>query len=255
MTKKPTSHRRDRLDQPRGSVARPNRIAEFSRKRGLTYDEIAKKIRAIANARGLAKYCNVHEQTIGGLARGTQALTPLWMELLAEALDVRSPLQILDRIPGENLRHVEISCALRGNHFAQDHAIAKPDEIMVPDSPIYRGLPLYGGIVIGEMMNLEYPDGSTVVMSKLMQLPGEIMVGEDYHVRRRRVDGATEETLKRLVADSAGKYWLRPLSDHPEHQTWVELAPAPSDGITVELVGRVVASWVVKHPPHKLGAS
>jgi phage repressor protein C with HTH and peptisase S24 domain len=111
----------------------------------------------------------------------------------------------------------------------------------VPDDPNYRSLTLYAGRVVGDSMNRVYPDGTIVVLSRMAQRPGEILEGKRYHIRRTRAGGLIEETIKTLVRDSKGRYWMQPESDSPE------FAAVPLDGgedETIELIGRV--RWSVR---------
>ena len=108
---------------------------------------------------------------------------------------------------------------------------------MIPDDPALQGVALYAGELRGESMNRRYPSGAIIILSKVSQRPGDITADRRYHVRMTHIDGLIEETIKTLAKDSAGEYWLKPESDHPECQEWIPLDGKP--GTTVELIGRV----------------
>src|ERR1044072_8623590 len=63
---------------------RPNRIAFFRRRRGLSQQQLAEKVDA-------------HWITISKLERGKIKLTEAWLERLATALDVDHPLELFAR--------------------------------------------------------------------------------------------------------------------------------------------------------------
>jgi hypothetical protein len=105
----------------------------------------------------------------------------------------------------------------------------------VPNDPDFRNLDLYARRIEGESMNRIYASGSIVILSRLLQRPGEIIAGKRYHVRRTRGD-LSEETIKTLVRAANGEYWLQPESDSPEFSAF---ALQGEEGTTVELLGRV----------------
>ncbi|MBI1202579.1 MAG: helix-turn-helix domain-containing protein [Rhodopseudomonas sp.] len=207
----------------------PNRIYELTKTRRTTYE-------AIAEAAG------VHRITIAKLANGTSKLTQDWMNVLATILQVR-PEELIAAPADTHLRRVKVRGALQAGDWSESHEWSPEEqfEVAIPDEPQLRKLQLYAGKIIGESMNLRFPQGSIVVFSRIGQRPGEIEVGKRYHVRVTRSDGQTEETLKTLVADEHGTYWLKPESSHPAHQNWLPLDNTP--GATVELIGR--ARYVV----------
>lgn len=216
------------LRQRRDTVSKriyPNRIHELTRAKNMTYAELADAL-------------GVHETTIARLAIGEQALTHDWMKRLGEALGVR-PEELIVNAGVSSLRRIRIKGSLQAGDWAESHEWPEDDQydVMVPDDPALRTLPLYGGMIVGESMNLRYPNGSAVVLSRIGQRPGEIAVGKRYHVRMTRADGQTEETIKTLVADEQNHFWLKPESSHPEHQEWIPLDGKPD--VTVELLGRV----------------
>lgn len=216
-------HRRALAAKPQRTY--PNRIAEILHERGQTYAELGDAVDA-------------HEITIAKLATGKQQLTFDWMKRLAAALGV-APQDIIAKPADSNLRRVRVRGALKAGDWAESHEWPDDDQydVMVPDESSLRGLHLYGGEIAGESMNQRYPNRSVVVLSRIGQRPGEIAVGKRYHVRLTRPDGQTEETVKTLVKDDEGRFWLKPESSHPEHQEWIPLDGKP--GVVVELVGRV----------------
>jgi transcriptional regulator with XRE-family HTH domain len=203
----------------------PNRIAELARAKGFTYATLGDAVRA-------------HEVTIANLATGEQQLTHDWMKRLAEALSVQ-PEEIISRPAAEGMRRVRVRAWLEAGGWGESHEWPDADQfdVVIQDDPSLRNASLYAAEIRGQSMNLRYPQGSVVVFSRVVGRPNEIAAGKRYHVRRTRPDGLTEETLKTLVRNEDGRYWLKPESSAPEHQAWIAL-----DGdkeATVELLGRV----------------
>lgn len=202
----------------------PNRIHELTKLRKLTYADVAEALGE-----------GTHSVTIAKLASGTMQLTFDWMKRLARVFHVE-PQEIIAKPIGADLRRVRVAGALKAGSFAESYEWSEEDryDVMVRDLAAYRRLELYAGEISGDSMNLRYPDGSVVVMSKG---GSDLVVGRRYHVRITRTDGTSEDTIKTLERGEDGRYWLKPESSNPEHQAWI-----PLDGIpdaTVELIGRV----------------
>jgi hypothetical protein len=228
---------------PRGNQTKPpkersNRIFELTKQRNLTYAQVAEKVREVAENRGDAAHRKVHEITINRLAQGKSTLTQQWMNLLAEVFHV-TPAEIIAAPPAQNLVRLRVSLRLEGGIWAENHEIpeAEQAEIMVPDDEALRGAHLYAAELRGPASNARWPEGTIAILSVLMQRPGEIAVDRRYHVRIIRPDGTSEETIKCLIKDDDGRYWLRSESTHPAFQTWLPLEGEAH--LAVHLLGRV----------------
>lgn len=226
------------MQNPRPPKARPNRIWELTKERKWTYAIVAERVRTIAKARGDLDRAKVHEVTINRLASGKAKLTQDWMTLLGEAYAV-SPAEIISAPVSQNLRRVLVICALEASNWREtnERPIKDQFEIMIPNDSALQGVSLYAGEITGDDNNLRYSRGSIVVCSKLEQKPGEITDGKRYHVRLSRVDGMIEDSIKCLTLGPEGDYWLKPESNHPDHQAWIPLAGR--DDLKVEIIGRV----------------
>lgn len=180
----------------------------------------------------------MHEVTINRLATGKINLTQDWMNLLGEIYAV--PASEIISVPiAQNLQRVRVSCALEAGNWRSTSDLPESEQfdIMIVHDEALRGATIYAGEIRGPANNLRYSAGSIAILSKLEQKPGEIEIGKRYHVRTMQTDGLIEDTIKCLVKDGEGKYWLRPESDHPAHQQWL-----PLDGtelLKVEIIGRV----------------
>jgi hypothetical protein len=217
---------------------RPNRIFELTKARHWTYAEVAERVRAIAKARGDAARAKVHEVTINRLSIGKAQLTQQWMELLGEVYSVPAT-DLISSPVAQNMRLVRVTCSLESGAWtlAADLPIEKQYEIMIPQDRTLDSLNLYAGEINGPGSDARYSEKSIVILSKITQTPGEIIEGRRYHVRATRADGTIENTIKTLVVDPNGAYWLKPESNHPMHQEWYPIGGKP--GLLVEIIGRV----------------
>lgn len=211
------------------AIKHPNRIRELTKKNKTTYGEIAHEL-------------GTSETQIGRLASGGRKLTQDWMIRLAGVLNC-TPAEILEKPVAEGLRAIAVSGRVEAGVWAESHALPEEDHytVMVPDDPNLRGLTLYAREINGESMNLLYPHGSVIVLSNMLQRPGEILAGKRYHVRVTRADGSVEETIKTLMRGANGTYWLKPESDSPEF-TAIPLKDGDADEVI--LLGRV--RWAVR---------
>jgi transcriptional regulator with XRE-family HTH domain len=202
----------------------PNRIAELTKARGMTYATVGEALKA-------------HEVTIAKLANDGQELTFSWMKRLAQVFDV-TPAEIIARPAAEGMRRVRVLGAIQAGAWGEHHEWPEEDryDVMLPDDPALRGLQLYAGEIAGPSMNLRYQEGTVVIFSRVVA-DAEIKEGRRYHVRQTRADGQTEETIKTLVKGEDGRFWLRPESTHPDFQEWIPLDGRP--GGTIEVLGRV----------------
>jgi transcriptional regulator with XRE-family HTH domain len=216
--------RRQHIARPRVPKIYPNRIAELTKARGLTYAAVGDAV-------------NAHEITIAKLANGNQELTLGWMQRLAKVFSV-TPSEIITKAPGEGMRSVRVTGFLP----ATDPEDATWPEgrrydVMIPDDPALRGDQLYACEIRGESMDRKYPAGTVVILSRMdADKTSHLKEGRHYHVRRQRNGGAAEDSLKTLIKVD-GSFWLKPESSSPQHQEWIALFP--TNGELVELIGRV----------------
>jgi hypothetical protein len=223
---------------PRKPKSHPNRIHALTKERRWTYAEVADRIRKLAETRGDSERIKVHEVTINRLATGKITLTQDWMNLLGEIYAV--PASDIISVPANvNMVRVKVSCALEAQLWRSQPDLLNEEQydIMIPYDQSLSSATLYAGEIRGPSNNLRYSPKSLVILSRLEQKPGEIEVGKRYHVRVMRTDGMIEDSIKLLSQSPDGQYWLKPESDHPEHQTWTPLSGG--ENFRVELIGRV----------------
>lgn len=215
-----------------------NRIAELARKNNLAYENIADLATEIRRRRGLLKDKKpVHKNTITRLASGDISLTLEWMETFAEIYHVPAH-EIITKPIAEGLRPVSVNMTFQVGVWKKLHTwpAEQHQTVYVTDDPALRSMSLYGGELIGNSMNLRYPPSSILVLSRLENRPNEVEPGRRYHVEVERANGETEQSIRKLVKDGLGRFWLAPESSEPE------FTAVPLDGETglkVRLIGRV----------------
>lgn len=121
--------------------------------------------------------------------------------------------------------------------------------VIVPIDPAYEHLPRFGLLVRGPSMNQLYPDGSVLICVKLIDLNREPISGERVIVHRTRGGTIVEATVKEYV-ERDGHKRLIPRSDHPDHQTPLELTAPGHDGPeeTVTVTALVIGSYRPERP-------
>lgn len=208
----------------------PNRIRELNKERGWNYDVLAEKVGS-------------HPKTVGALATGKAEMTLTWMQRFARVYGVKA-FEIIERPEIVNARRVPVIGRVRAGDWADSHAFNPQAQrvITIPNDDEVSRLDLYALQIEGESMNRLYASGSIVVLSRLSQRPGEIVAGKRYHVVRTRGD-LVEDTIKTLVRDGSGEYWLQPESNSPAFSAF---PLEGEEGTTVELRGRVRRALIVE---------
>lgn len=99
----------------------------------------------------------------------------------------------------------------------------------------------FGLRVVGDSMNEIYPPGTII---ECVAYDGEeiIQTGKRVVVKRERLDGTFETTVKELVRDPNGREWLRPRSTNPMFQAFPADGPDDPEITRIEIIGLVVSS-------------
>lgn len=132
--------------------------------------------------------------------------------------------------------------------FAQDEA-EKP---MVPFArdPRYPHAKQYALKVVGDSMDLDYPDGSIVTCVNFADSGlalGEALVGQILHIERRRAGGQLVEMTLKALEKRRGKLYLAPHSSVATYQAF------PVDDKTLDtetlICGIVIGGWTPRKTP------
>ena len=199
---------------------------------GLTQSELGKKVG------------NYPQATVAKWENDKQAPRIEAIGLLAD-LAGETRLQFLgqESIPLSDLpgRRVEVVTSLQAGAWRSSAEWDPSDRYEVPAvlPKQWDNVPLHAAEVVGDSMNMFYPDGSIVFLVPVEHFPGGLKSG--LHVAAVNHDhGSYEVTLKEYVVDENGKKWLVPRSTSLEHQQPVKYDRRNN---VVEIKGVVVASF------------
>lgn len=120
----------------------------------------------------------------------------------------------------------------------------------VPENRRWKSLPINGFLVKGSSMDLYYPEGAIVLVISTVESGIEPRHSDRVVVQRMNGDQQYELTLKEYVIDKSGNTWLWPRSTDPEYQTPINVlaTDGPDEIVEVQVIGIVVASFVVERP-------
>lgn len=140
-----------------------------------------------------------------------------------------------------NLRPVTVAAHVQAGQFAEAWEWNEGDQyqVAVPVDPQLEGFKLYAAETRGPSMNKRWPEGTVVVFTNVEETGEMPTKGRRYIVERRRMGGDVEHTVKLLVQDADGKFWLMPESDDPRFQAPISVDEGTGDGDIVTIIGRV----------------
>lgn len=116
--------------------------------------------------------------------------------------------------------------------------------VQPPQAARFAHLPRYGLEVRGESMNLAFQPGTVIICVPIDDFTEEMRSGQRVVVKRVGRDTEDfEYTVKELVQERDGTFWLWPRSTHPEHQQPLRLDETAQEADGVEIVAIVVGSY------------
>lgn len=217
-------------------------------------EEIRKDRKPKMTQEELAELCGTTKQTIGRLAAGKQPLTTDWMEKIAKALGVE-PGDLITN-PARKLhenssvkhagRSVQIIASVQAGEWLEafEHPVNNRKEIFISDDdPDYA---YFAVEVIGDSMNMDYPEGSILVCAS----PHEVDIKEGDAVIVQRVKDDVYETTVKFLKVEGQRAYLMPRSTNPVHSPIVIPWPNhggkdPKTGIDrIEIIGVVMKAII-----------
>lgn len=122
---------------------------------------------------------------------------------------------------------VELVGAVEAGQWHEAVEWPQEDRYTVPvaNTGGFRQFPKLALEVRGDSMNLVYPEGTTLICVKFLDLGRDPRSGEKVIVQRRNANGLYEATVKEYVRTGDGRSWLWPRSSNPTHQTPTEMGP------------------------------
>jgi len=218
-----------------------NRIKELREARGMSMQDLANAI-----------VPSTTSSQINKLEKGMVQLTEAWIIKLATALSV-SPIEIVPKFGEISSRMLPISCVrvigeVQAGIWKESHQWGEDDTYEVPYGVGSKYINYaYGLRVAGDSMNLEYPEGTIVVVCPIWNFQDRIVTGDHVLVQRCMKNGVCETTLKEIeIKNSQVKLW--PRSTNPKYQEPIDIAwpytdPQAIDLETVEIKGIVLGSY------------
>lgn len=203
------------------------RISELRKEKGLKLEELSER-------------SGISISVLSRLQTGDKRFNSDHLEALARGLDVP-----IARLFSDEQSTSDESVAVRG--AVQAGAFLDANEwdtdscyhVSVPISDKWKPYRKFGLEVRGPSMNRRYPEKTVLVCVGLLDADIEPTVGHRYIVQSER-SGEYETTVKELRVDDEGHPWLWPDSDHPDHQSPLQING--NDGDTVQIIAIVIAS-------------
>lgn len=197
-----------------------NRLKKLRKRRGLSQRE-------------LGELAGTSRGQIAKLERGERRLTVDWMQRLAGPLHC-SPSELMDATV-TSLKPAQVVGAVCAGDYKEAIEWPVDDQYNVGyyEDGIFPGIKRFALRVDGPSMNKILPDGSHIICVKLIDAAYQPKTGDLVIVHRLNKHGFTEATVKEYSIDDTGQHWLWPRSDHPEHQSPIEVRQ-PGNGDEIE---------------------
>lgn len=175
-------------------------------------------------------------EAIYKLERGERRISMLWIERLAEGLQIR-PAEIL---AGAAMTAQSVMMRGRGkiDLWRDDPFLPESEQypVPVPDDPRYAER--FAFLVGCEGINLIYPKGTILFCTAECEFDE---IGKYYlFTRTRKSDGKIEILVHRMIKDQAGQLWLKPESSEPKFKA---IKLASDQDYEIEIIARVVGSY------------
>lgn len=146
------------------------------------------------------------------------------------------------------VRWVPLVGEVRAGAFLEAFEQEEPFERLPYTDPQYDRAELFALRVVGNSMDLEYPDGTIVICARAVQ--AGICEGDHVVLRRRDITGKVETTLKEIILNNGGvEFW--PRSSDPKYQTPFVPPPQDADDQHTWEIDGVVVSIYRKRPPRR----
>jgi len=141
-----------------------------------------------------------------------------------------------------------ISGNIQAGHWLET-TFMEPDSelgsLPVARDPRFPRARQYALRVIGDSMDMDYPDGSYVTCVDFAESGLPIIEGMTVHVERRRAGGQLVEITLKVIARERGMLYLRPRSTNPIHQA-ITFSGEETD---IVIRGVVTGGWRQTHIP------
>lgn len=201
--------------------------------------------------KGLADVLDLAHPRINELISGNRELATREVQAFAKFMEM-SVMEVIERLADDNpnplvvgaTRHVSVRSHVQAGSWGDNPQWEDSEwyDVAIPKDDDLAPYALHAAEARGPSMNKRYPEGTVLVFTDNIETMEQIAPGKRYIVERERADGLREATVKLLVLEDDGTYWLWPESTDPNHQTPIHLNG--DDGDTIRIVGQVRYSVV-----------
>jgi len=227
--------------------------AEFAAKHGIpqpTYQqhETAKRGLKVPVAKGYERMLgNVDAAWIlTGHGKAPPASDVIQLRPALEARERPASYEPMPRSP-TRVRAVTVVARVQAGHWRETPELPGDEryDIFVPIPEVYAEHQVLSAEVVGNSMDLVYPEGSILVCVSTIGL-GEDWTpirGDRVVARRMSREGFFETTVKEYVVDDQGKGWLVPRSTDPSLTAVPAERAEADDDEPIRIIGLVVGSY------------
>lgn len=212
------------------------RIRDARKRASLTQDQLAQRL-------------GVKQSVVSDWERGELASWKDYIPELTRALNLLPSYFAAGTTrasESQPVRYAEVVGEVQGGTFRLAVEYPPEDRFMLPaiPSPGYDRVPLRYLRVVGDSVNLLYPDGTFVLVVSTADT--DVRSGDRVVVYSRQGE-LREATIKEIRVEPDGRIALWPRSTHPDHQEPIYLEAEEQDGPEIAYV--VVGSYRPEERP------
>lgn len=214
---------------------------------------LQKRVKAAMDAKGMnalqtSKKAGLGESFVRDILRGkTRSPSAENMEKLANALEVS-----VDDLMGVVAAVGSTAAPNVGLEVASDVAAGLWLEVTMQDAPHehetipaardprFPRAPQYALRVVGDSMDLEFPEGSYVTCVDWWGAGLQMKDGQVIHVERKRAGGQLVEITIKVLESRDGAWWLAPRSSNPK---WTAFPVEATEDTEIAIKGVVTGFW------------
>lgn len=211
----------------------------------------ARKAARFETAAEASRYLRVNYQTYAGHENGNSGFKPKTADLYARKFKVsldwlltgRGQMSSQGVVPAEiEVVGLPVAGAIQAGHWLETtfvDADLEPEMLPVARDARFPRARQYALRVIGDSMDMEYPDGSYVTCVDYAESGLAITEGMRVHVERYRSNGQLMEITLKVVVRRNGQWALEPRSTNQQWQ------PVTFSGQSTEVIirGVVTGGW------------
>jgi SOS-response transcriptional repressor LexA len=198
------------------------------------------------------RHLDVNYQTYAGHENGNSGFKTATAEKYARKFNVsldwlltgRGQMSAKGVVPAEiEVAGLPVLGAIQAGHWLETTFLdqdGEPEMLPVARDSRFPRARQYALRIVGDSMDLDYPDGSYVTCVDFAESGLAVGPGLTVHVERHRAGGQLVEITLKLVTAERGTLYLTPRSSNPAHQPFALKSLGPDD---VRIRGVVTGGW------------